>query len=141
MDKLEIKEVITTKETVNDEVISREELYGIGEVIDIFLHRIMDIQECASEYIPEAAQKYNEKADELFHEYENIISTLETVESKENKVVSEKALRKAFRKIKRHIGSSPVETLEKSLFVSLFSSFDKFIGDLVEVLFRKEPKL
>lgn len=141
MDKLEIKEVITTKETVNDEVISKEELYGIGEVIDIFLHRIMDIQECASEYIPEAAQKYNEKADELFHEYENIISTLETVESKENKVVSEKALRKAFRKIKRHIGSSPVETLEKSLFVSLFSSFDKFIGDLVEVLFRKEPKL
>lgn len=142
MDELNIKNTNTTEKTVEDkEVTSKEEIYGIGEVIDIFLHRIMDIQECASEYIPEAAQKYNEKADELLHEYENIISTLETVDSKENKVVSEKALRKAFRKIKRHMGSSPVETLEKSLFVSLFSSFDKFIGDLIEVLFNKQPNL
>ena len=88
MDELNIKNTNTTEKTVEDkEVTSKEEIYGIGEVIDIFLHRIMDIQECASEYIPEAAQKYNEKADELLHEYENIISTLETVDSKENKVV------------------------------------------------------
>ncbi|MFZ3144012.1 hypothetical protein [Psychrobacter glacincola] len=141
MDEINIKNAITTKQTVEDKVAFNEEIYGVGEVIDIFLHRIMDIEECASEYIPEAAQRYNDKTDELLYEYENIINTLETVDGKENKVVSEKDLRKTFRKIRRHVESSPVETLEKSLFVSLFSSFDKFIGDLVDVLFRKEPKL
>ncbi len=141
MDEINIKTAITTEQVLEDKVTIKEEIHGVGEVIDIFLHRIMDIEECASEYIPEAAQRYNDKTDELIHEYENIISTLETVDGKENKVVSEKDLRKAFRKIRRHVGSSPVKTLEKSLFVSLFSSFDKFIGDLIDILFRKEPKL
>lgn len=141
MDELNTKNSNTNEQIIEDKVALKKEIYEVGEVIDIFLHRIMDIEECASEYIPEATQRYNDKTNELFHEYKNIVSTLETVDGKENKVVSEKDLRKALRKIRRHVGSSPVETLEKSLFVSLFSSFDKFIGDLVDVLFRKQPNL
>ena len=113
----------------------------VGKVIDVFLHMIMDIKECASEYIPEATKKYQDKAVHLLSEYKRIITTLEVANDKESKVIAEKNLRKKLRDIKRHSSSSPVQTLEKSLFISLFSAFDKFIGDLIEVLFKKKPDL
>lgn len=144
MTELTIEESKIDDELKQSEVtIENEESKNIdiGKVIDIFLHRIMDIEECASEYIPEAAKRYDKKSLKLLDEYQNLISTLESKDNKENKVFSEKELRKTSRNMARHVSSSPVKTLEKSLFVSLFSAFDKFIGDLIEILFSKKPNL
>jgi hypothetical protein len=56
-------------------------------------------------------------------------------------VLTIKELRKTIREIERHNRSSPVTTLERSLFISLFSAFDKFVGDLIAVLYSKKPDL
>ncbi|WP_201597884.1 hypothetical protein [Psychrobacter vallis] len=71
MDELNTKNSNTNEQIIEDKVALKKEIYEVGEVIDIFLHRIMDIEECASEYIPEATQRYNDKTNELFHEYKN----------------------------------------------------------------------
>ena len=133
MDTAELEESKFMEKEVED--------VSVGEVIDIFLHRIKDIEECASEYIPEAAKRYNNKTKHLSSKIKDILDELKMQDNNSDRIISHKKLINTSRNIKRHIGSSPVETLEKSLFVSLFSSFDKFIGDLIEVLFRKEPRL
>lgn len=135
-DKTEESSSIQKEETTNN-----EKIVSVHQVIDIFLHRIKDIQECASEYIPEATKKYDEKTKKLNSKMKNILNELKSKDDRSEVIILHKEFISTSRNLKRHIGSSPVGTLEKSLFVSLFSSFDKFIGDLIDVLFSKEPKL
>jgi len=121
--------------------IEPSEELGVNKVIDTFLHRVMDIEDCAKEYISAAAKGYNENADILRGNIEKHQKTLEDETDETIKVLTVKELRKTLREIERHNSSSPVTTLEKSLFINLFSVFDKFIGDLVAVLYSKEPNL
>lgn len=114
---------------------------NVGSVIDKFLHRVLDIEDCAFEYISEAAKRYNDNAKKLQDKIDSHKSTLEEEKDEKGRVLAVKELRKTIREVERHNSSSPVTTLEKSLFVSLFSVFDKFIGDLIAVLYRKQPDL
>ncbi|QBQ54783.1 hypothetical protein [Nitrosococcus wardiae] len=115
--------------------------FEVTEVIDTFLHRILDIEDCAKEYIVAAAEAYNDNAEKLRAEIESHQKTLQDEEDEKIRVLTVKGLRKTLRNIERHNNSSPVTTLEKSLFISLFSAFDKFVGDLVAVLYSKKPDL
>ena len=67
--------------------------------------------------------------------------TLDKEEDRDRRIVGIKKLRKCFREIERHNNSSPVQTLEKSLFVSLFAAFDKYTGDLLSIIYRVKPDL
>lgn len=113
----------------------------IGAVIDVFLHRVLDIEHCAFEYISEATKRYNNNAKKLQGDIDSHKGTLEEERDEKGRVLAVKELRKTIREIERHNSSSPVTTLEKSLFVSLFSVFDKFIGDLIAALHKKQPDL
>lgn len=113
----------------------------VSEVIDTFLHRVMDIEDCAKEYISAAAKGYNENAEKLRSNIEKYQEALEGKKDETVRVLTIKELRKTIREIDRHNSSSPVATLEKSLFINLFSVFDKFIGDLVAALYLKKPDL
>lgn len=121
--------------------IEAPEAFEVDKVIDTFLHRVMDIEDCAKEYISAAAKGYNENAEKLRGNIEKHQKTLEDEKDETIRVLTVKELRKTLREIERHNSSSPVTTLEKSLFISLFSVFDKFIGDLVAVLYSKKPDL
>lgn len=117
------------------------EAFEIKDVIDTFLHRILDIEDCAKEYISAAEKSYNDNGEKLIEDIERHQRTLEDEKDEAIRVITVKELRKTLREIERHNSSSPVETLEKSLFISLFSVFDKFVGDLVAVLYSKKPDL
>lgn len=117
------------------------EEFEVKEVIDTFLHRILDVEDCAKEYIFAAAKAYNDKAGKLTDDIENHQKILENEEDETIRVLTVKELRKTLREIERHNRSSPVTTLEKSLFISLFSTFDKFIGDLVTILYIRNTDL
>jgi len=117
------------------------EVFEVKDVIDTFLHRILDIEDCAKEYISSAAKSYKDKASKLISDIEKHQESLGKEEDETAKVLTVKELRKTIREIERHNRSSPVTTLERSLFISLFSVFDKFVGDLVAVLYSKNPDL
>lgn len=126
----------TESQNVTDEKEELESEVSTGYVIDNLVHRILDIEECANNFIHIARKNYNERADRLKKEVSETIVTLEENDSKKNeKIIALKDLRKSIREIDRHNKSSPVSTLEKSLFISLFAAFDKYIGDLVGVLY------
>lgn len=117
------------------------EAFDVKDVIDTFLHRILDIEDCAKEYIHSAAKSYNENGKKLKSDIEKHQEILEQEEEETASVLTLKGLRKTIREIERHNRSSSVTTLERSLFISLFSVFDKFVGDLVAVLYSKKPDL
>jgi len=145
---LSSKEDIQTTDTSNndgtDESTNDQEtiVFKVDKVIDCFLHRILDIEDCAKEYIPAALIKHSEDAKKLSDEISNNKTILDSIDDgDEVDVASLNAMRKTIRDIERLSNSNPANTLEKSLFVSLFASFDKFIGDLVAVLYRQNPDL
>jgi hypothetical protein len=118
-----------------------DEGFDVRKVIDVFLHRVLDIEDCAKEYISAAINNYNDKADKLKSDIENHQKALEGEKDETIRLLTIKELRKTLREIERHNSSSPVSTLEKSLFINLFAVFDKFVGDLVAVLYSKKPAL
>lgn len=130
-------EATTTEENTKE----KSEIFDIKDVIDTFLHRILDIEDCAKEYIVAAAKSYNDNAKKLKSDIEKNQKALENEAEETARVLTVKELRKTLREIERHNRSSPVTTLERSLFISLFSVFDKFVGDLVAVLYSKKPEL
>lgn len=127
--------------TVGENAKEKSEVFEVEDVIDTFLHRILDIEECANEYINAAAKSYNDNAKKLKSDIERQQEILECEKEETARVLTVKELRKTLREIERHNRSSPVTTLERSLFISLFSVFDKFVGDLIAVLYSKKPEL
>lgn len=113
---------------------------SISQSIDIFLHRILDIEDCAQEYITVARKNYNNNSENL----KNKISENQKLISDSDpsiRLIGARNIRKLVREIDRHNNSSRPETLEKSLFINLFASFDKYVGELITVLYQKKPCL
>lgn len=127
--------------TADENTTKQSEVFEVEDVIDTFLHRILDIEDCAKEYINAAAKSYNDNAKKLKSDIEKHQEILESEKEETARVLTVKELRKTLREIERHNRSSPVTTLERSLFISLFSVFDKFVGDLIAVLYIKKPEL
>lgn len=111
---------------------------SVDKVIDNFLHRVLDIEDCASDFITIAAERYNEKADSL---KSSMTKLQEVVEEDKGNLVALKDIRKTIRAIDRHNNTSHVDTLEKSMFIYLFSAFDRYMGDLIISLYQSQPNL
>jgi hypothetical protein len=131
----------TQAATTEGNTEGKSEIFDVKDVIDTFLHRILDIEDCAKEYIVAAAKSFNDNAKKLKGDIEKYQKALENEVEETARILTVKELRKTLREIERHNRSSPVTTLERSLFINLFSVFDKFVGDLVAVLYRKRPEL
>lgn len=115
--------------------------FKIGAVIDCLIHRVLDIEDCAREYVTAATERYNHNAERLKKEISEAQELLDEEEDQNKRLVIVKDLRKTLRDVDRHNSSSPVDTLEKSLFISLFAAFDKYVGDLVTALYSINPDL
>ena len=113
----------------------------IGNIIDCLLHRVLDIEECANAFIESAREKYNANAERLRTGVTQCVEAITGDNDREQQLIVIRDLRKHEREIDRHNNSSPARTLEISLFISLFAAFDKYIGDLVSVLYESNPNL
>jgi len=118
-----------------------EEHFSVSTVIDNFLHRVLDIEDCAKEFISTARKNYRDNAKRLNSELTEYQNILDIEEDPDKRLIGVRKIRKCVREIDRHIKSAPMEVLEKSLFISLFAAFDKYIGDLIAVLYNKNPEL
>ncbi|HCS91988.1 MAG TPA: hypothetical protein DIW77_18660, partial [Chromatiaceae bacterium] len=114
---------------------------SLREPIDQVVHRILDIEECALEYIQKASARYNEEADKLKNELSQEQKNLSDDKPNSHRLLALRSIRSTIRQIDRHNKSSPVRTLEQSLFIHLFAAFDKYIGDLVLMLYQHNQDL
>lgn len=145
MNDIAVKDLAENNECAEASEVLEQDQEGepasIGKVIDCFLHRVLDIEHCAQEFIAQAAVNYNDNALRISKSIEQCQDIIRSNCEPDNSSAAVRELRKLMRETERHNNSSPVSTLEKSLFVSLFASFDKFVGDLVSAIYSSSPLL
>ena len=142
--KVETSEINTSRPESSESSESSKDSKSsklISDVIDNFLHRVLDIEDCANDFLPVAINKYNENAKRLDAEVLMHKGLLNAEVDTDKKPHNLKNLRKSLKEIDRHNSSLPVDTLEKSLFIYLFAAFDKYIGDLISVIYQLKPDL
>ncbi|NIL16552.1 hypothetical protein [Pseudomonas sp. AN3A02] len=115
--------------------------HPIDGVIKSFIHRVLDIEDCASTFVTIARTEYAEKFNELLQEYKECQEPLGSQQSVEDAVLQQRKIRAVVRSLERHSNSSPTQTLERSLFINIFASYDKFVGELLLELYRASPNL
>lgn len=121
--------------------LSEEVEFDLSALIDGFIHKALDIEDCAKEFITIAEQNYSDNAVRLKADLENTCDLIDAENEKPNQIVCIRKIRKTIKELNRHNQSNIASTLEKSLFINLFSIFDKFVGDLIFILYNKKPEL
>ena len=125
---------------MTDEVEQEKKMNPIAVAITTFLHALRDAEEVVNFYVPVAGRLHNKRIDELKEEAEQA-KELSEKDDLQSQVLGTKAFLEFNRKFERIQNSNVPETIEKSLFLNLFSSFDAFIGDLISCLFNSNPEL
>lgn len=112
----------------------------IGQAITACLHRIWDIEFAARAFIPVAAKLLTREAKAIrrqLAEGEDLLSN----DQQAVQVLGMKRLEEALERLDRLENSDVPVVLETGLFLSLFSAFDAFTGDLLTALYLKKPEL
>lgn len=112
----------------------------IAVAITTFLHAIRDAEEVVNFFVPVAAKMHNKRIDNIKDSVEKA-KELSEREDLQSQVFGTKCFLEINRKLDRIKNSNIPETIEKALFLNLFSSFDAFMGDLISCLFNKNPEL
>lgn len=115
--------------------------HPIAAAMNYCIHKMLDIQQCAEIFIPAAWEYHDNKAEEvesLFTESDNILKNAKT---RQEEIQAAALMQKASMEFERFKTSDLSETLEKSLYINIFSIFDKFTGDLIQELFNRKQEL
>lgn len=120
---------------------SEEQRTPLEEALEHFLHRAMDIEDCARQYITAANRDYRDSTKTLKSDVVDLTNLIQDQPTKESKAAIVKRLLATMREAKRLKGSSPGRTIERGLFIYLFAAFDKFVGDMILALYEANPVL
>jgi len=124
------------------EVEDKEEksLNPIAVSMNTFIHAVKDSEEVVYNFVPLAARVHNKRISKI---EENEKVALELMESKDeqDQVLGSKKILEVVRLSERIINANVPETIEKALFLNLFSSFDAYIGNLISCIFNRRPEL
>ena len=112
----------------------------IGVAINSFTHAIRDAEEVVKFYVPIAIKLHNKRIDKLERQI-NEARKLSEKEDLQSQVLGNKRYLDVHRDLDRIENSNVPETIEKALFLNLFSSFDAYIGNLISCLFNCNPNL
>jgi len=131
-----------TKTSLAQKRVSRKSKYPIAAAIDRFIHRVRDTSLSAHTFIPLAAQIRKQQSEKLGKEIEKIKVSLE--HEPDDSILESKEIEKTYQTLRmaERISSSKLpQTVERSLFLGLFSAFDVFTGDLISAIYDKKPEL
>lgn len=117
-----------------------KDMNPIAVAIKTFLHAIRDSEEVVFAYVPIAAKIHNKRIDEA-KEKAKKAKELSEKDDLQSQVLHTKFILEMNRTFERINNSNVPETIEKALFLNLFSSFDAFMGDLITCLFDSNPEL
>jgi hypothetical protein len=112
----------------------------IAAAIDEFVHRVLDIKDAARLFVPAAARLQAEALHSILAEMKRNIEQLESSDG-QSRLLGSKAISELTPKVNRIVRSNLAGAVETGLFLSLFSSYDAFTGDLIRALFDHRPEL
>lgn len=124
---------------IDNEVVAKK-LDQIASAIDKFVFRALDISFSATTFIPKAAKWKIDNLNKYYKEMQKNILLLEDTDEI-TRVVAFKNFIEADFNIKRIDRSDIVRVLEVGHFLSLFSAFDAFTGELISAIYNKKPVL
>jgi hypothetical protein len=125
---------------MTDDVEQEKKMNPIAIAITTFLHAIRDAEEAVNYFVPVAAKMHNKRIYEVKKNAEKA-RELSEKEDLQSQVLGAKYFLDVNRKFERIKNSNVPETIEKALFLNLFSSFDAFVGDLISCLYNSNPEL
>lgn len=128
------------QQDVEDKEELENDLNPIAVAINVFIHAVKDSEEVVNNFVPLAARVHNKRISKI---EENEKIALELIESKDkqDQVLGSKKLLEVIRLSERIVNANVPETIEKALFLNLFSSFDAYIGNLISCIFNRRPEL
>jgi hypothetical protein len=124
--------------SLDSEIDSKE--HAISEAIDRYLERARDIEISALALIPASINFMDEQYKTAVANYDRAEPHLNDPDSG-TRAHAIKVAEKAIRTMRRFKYSDVPAVLENSLFLSLFSAFDVFTGELLKALHRGKPAL
>lgn len=125
---------------LEDGKLNVEQDHPIAEAITRFIHRARDIKWSGRVFVPAAItimQKRHAKAIAQIKSGELLLASSNPVD----RVHGMKEMLVAMRKLKRLKYSRIPQLIETSLFLSLFSAFDAYTGELLTAIYDRKPEL
>lgn len=133
-------DVVEASEEVEAEFVDAP-LHLIASALSRFVHKVHDIEESAKNCIPQARKAYIKRAKEVQSTFLINQAIIESDCSAEEKLVAARNLRTMLRLARRLENDATIATLERSLFIGLFTCFDKFVGELIEGVYSTRTDL
>lgn len=118
-----------------------EKYHPIAYAIDTYLHRVRDCEYCAKIFIPVSKRLKRRSYQKLLSDFKVAGETINKKHEEAEELAAINVIGAAIRKTERLKKSNIEETLERSLFLKLFSSFDAFTGDLLTAIYKNKPEL
>lgn len=112
---------------------------SVGAAIDRFVHRIRDIKLAARIAIPALSRARREGLSDLSRRL-RALKGLAQAPGRFDTAPVFREISDIDRRVDRFQNSMPSAVVESGLFLSLFSTFDAFVGDLVVSLYRLRPE-
>lgn len=126
----------TYKSNESDDVTDNQ----ISVSITRFLHKARDIKRSARIFVPAAYEMTQARFKKAKEELEVGEALLESKEEGEH-AHGMKKIQEAVRKFERIRYSEPHKIVETSLFLSLFTAFDEYTGELLAAFYERKPEL
>jgi hypothetical protein len=114
-------------------------LNSIAVAMNVFIHALKDSEEVVYNFVPLAARVHNKRIAKI-EENEKIAIELMESKDEQDQAIGSKKLLDVVRLSERVVNANVPETIQKALFLNLFSSFDAFIGDLIACIFSRKPE-
>jgi len=112
----------------------------IDEAITRFLHKARDIKWSARIFVPKASEMMKARYDKAIEQIKNGELLLARNQD-DDRAHAIKDMQGAMRKLERIKYSQTHIIVETSLFLSLFSAFDEYTGDLLSAIYQRKPQL
>lgn len=114
--------------------------HPISHAIDQYVHRIRDIKFAANLYMPIAQEISRESKEGIRDDLRKTALLLET-EDRKTQVLAAKEANRLLRRFVRMKNSDVPHKIEVGLYLSLFASFDSFIGELLRAIYTCKKEL
>lgn len=117
-----------------------EAAHPISQTVDQYVHRIRDIKFAAKLYMPIAQEISKESKSGLRNDLRKTALLLEA-EDRKTQVLARKEANRLLRRYFRIKNSNVPHKIEVGLYLSLFASFDAYIGELLRAIYTCKKEL
>ena len=143
MENKELYQVINDTDDIEKDELEEEvqPIHPIAAAIDKLLHRVSAISFSSKEFIPMAAKWQVKQLKNISSDLKELANNFDSPQQDGQKVVVVKKFLDTISLLERYESSELLELLISSHFLSLFTAFDAFSGELLNAIYLRNPEL